>query len=47
MRIIDFSVLAQQHGDNPDAGFVCGNASASATGAVLHHACTNEKTHDV
>ncbi|MBQ4779774.1 tRNA uridine-5-carboxymethylaminomethyl(34) synthesis enzyme MnmG [Pectobacterium versatile] len=47
-RTIDFSVLAQQHGDNPMPVFsFLGNASQHPAQMPCYITHTNEKTHDV
>jgi len=47
-RSIDFSVLAQQHGDNPAPVFsFMGNASQHPRQIPCYMTYTNEKTHDV
>ena len=47
-RTIDFSVLAQQHGDNPMPVFsFMGNASQHPQQVPCYITHTNEKTHDV
>ncbi|MDY4326267.1 tRNA uridine-5-carboxymethylaminomethyl(34) synthesis enzyme MnmG [Pectobacterium brasiliense] len=47
-RTIDFSVLAQQHGDNPMPVFsFLGNASQHPAQMLCYITHTNEKTHDV
>ncbi|KHS73703.1 tRNA uridine-5-carboxymethylaminomethyl(34) synthesis enzyme MnmG [Pectobacterium brasiliense] len=47
-RTIDFSVLAQQHGDNPMPVFsFMGNASQHPAQMPCYITHTNEKTHDV
>ncbi|MDE8740143.1 FAD-dependent oxidoreductase, partial [Escherichia coli] len=47
-RTIDFSVLAQQHGDNPMPVFsFMGNASQHPEQVPCYITPTNEKTHDV
>ncbi|MBI0549870.1 tRNA uridine-5-carboxymethylaminomethyl(34) synthesis enzyme MnmG [Pectobacterium parmentieri] len=47
-RTIDFSVLAQQHGDNPMQVFsFLGNASQHPAQMPCYITHTNEKTHDV
>ncbi|MCY9849882.1 tRNA uridine-5-carboxymethylaminomethyl(34) synthesis enzyme MnmG [Pectobacterium jejuense] len=47
-RTIDFSVLAQQHGDNPMPVFsFLGNASQHPAQIPCYITHTNEKTHDV
>ncbi|CAI1963392.1 Glucose-inhibited division protein A [Serratia fonticola] len=47
-RTIDFSVLAEQHGDTPIPGFsFLGNASQHPQQVPCYITHTNEKTHDV
>ncbi|XNM77037.1 FAD-dependent oxidoreductase [Escherichia coli] len=48
LRTIDFSVLAQQHGDNPMPVFsFMGNAFQHPQQVPCYITHTNEKTHDV